>query len=608
MSASGKGPLGALLALLVTGCVTPPQVVVHVTADELTSARTAFLTFEVYGPDSRDVPRYARTVGVGVGGEIAALGDAPASLTVVPRDSDPDRRFLVVVSASDASRNVFSRRRAISSFIDGKLSEVWLHLDDACADLLDCDGTSTCDASTGEASCAPACVVPSPPGSVARSEVRACGDDCAFGADGDSCGDEGGAGRCWGGACCRTCWDGARCLGEDELSAAAYGVEGAECVACECPGDALNPEGGCLPAFTARRLTGGPNHTCVSLDTELYCWGANDAGQVGTGGAGGVVGVATPVVATSTALALGDGHSCALVDGERTSCWGTGERYQLGQGDTASELAPGALTVLDGPYTQMSAGQWHTCGVTAEGLSCWGANSDGECGQDMSMFRVRTPTPVLEGRVTSIDSGRRTTCAVVDGRLYCWGFNASGAVGVPSSQLRVDAPVDVSGELEDTWRTISVSAFGACGLNLDDQLHCRGEVRTDVTSDFEVEREDEKHLLFAIGQDRWRQVHLGEHHLCGIRRDDSLVCLGQNDRGQLGGEGSRRIEVGPVGLRWRAVVTGDSFTCAMRQDETIWCWGDNELRQLGTYEATDEHADGAVFSATPRRLCPGVDE
>lgn len=594
-----------LSALLVVGCVTPPQVVVHVTSDEVSSARAAFLTFEVYAADS-DVPRYARTVSVGAAGEIPALGAAPARLTVVPRDSDPSRRFLVVATLSDASRNVFSQRRAISTFIDGALSEIWLHFDDACADLLGCDGTSTCDASSGEASCAPACVVPSPPGSVVRSEVQACGDDCAFGADGDGCGDEGAAGRCWGGACCRSCFDGTRCLDEDELSLAAYGVEGAECVSCDCPGDAMNPEGGCLPAFETRGLTGASAHACVSFDGTLHCWGNNEAGQVGTGATSSFVGEPTPVLAAGTAKALGDAHSCALVDGDRTTCWGDGERYQLGQDDTTSELEPGALTVLEGPFSLMSAGQWHSCGVTPEGVFCWGANSDGECGQDMSIFRVRTPTRVLAGRVTSIDSGRRTTCAVVDARLHCWGFNDSGAVGLPSSQMRVDAAVDVSGELEDTWRTISVSAFGACGLSTEDRLFCRGQVRTDITSDFDIEREDEEHLLFAIGQERWRQAHLGEHHLCGIRRDDTLLCLGQNDRGQLGGEGARRVEPGPLGLRWRAVVAGDSFTCAMRQDETIWCWGDNESRQLGSYEASDEHADGAIFSATPRRLCPPV--
>jgi len=594
------------MALAMSGCVTPAQVVVHVTADSETSARAAFLTFEVYATDRRDVPRYVQTEALGEGAELARLDVSPARLTVVPRDSDPDRRFLVVASLRDASRNVFSQRRAISSFIEASSSEVWLHFDDACADQLSCDGTTTCDASgpEGEPACVSACVAPSAPGSVVRSDVQSCGDDCSFGADGAACGRDGSPGRCWAGSCCHTCWNGERCLGEEELSVAGYGIEGAECVTCDCPGDGTNPEGGCLPAQSARGLRAGARHACVSFDGVMHCWGNNDAGQIGSGAVGGVVETPTPVRAAAAAMALGDHHSCAAVDGERTTCWGRGERYQLGSDDTADVAAPGVVTVPMGPFDRMSAGQWHTCGASSDGVYCWGANSDGECGQNADTIRIRQPTRVIAGLATSLDSGRRTTCAVSEGRLLCWGYNDSGGVGVPSSRTRVDAPVDVSGDVGSPWRQVTVGGFGACGLTEDDRLFCRGQVQTDVASDFDVELPDEEHLLVQIGEDRWREIHLGEHHLCGIRRDDSLACLGHNDRGQLGGEGDRRIEVGPVGLRWRSLAAGDTFTCARRQDETVWCWGDNASQQLGTSDASDLHAGGAIFSVTPRRICP----
>lgn len=94
----------------------------------------------------------------------------------------------------------------------------------------------------------------------------------------------------------------------------------------------------------------GFGHTCATLaDGRAKCWGFNGGGALGLGdttarGDGpGEMGNNLPSVdlgadLSVVALALGNGFSCALLDGAQTpgqvKCWGTNVRGQLGQGDT----------------------------------------------------------------------------------------------------------------------------------------------------------------------------------------------------------------------------------------------------------------------------------
>ena len=76
--------------------------------------------------------------------------------------------------------------------------------------------------------------------------------------------------------------------------------------------------------------TSGSSHSCGRRGGTLYCWGLNDAGQVGNDTLENVV---APVLISAandwSAIAAGTKHTCG-VRGTNLYCWGQSSAAQLG--------------------------------------------------------------------------------------------------------------------------------------------------------------------------------------------------------------------------------------------------------------------------------------
>ena len=138
---------------------------------------------------------------------------------------------------------------------------------------------------------------------------------------------------------------------------------------------------------------------------KVRCWGKNDSNQLGL--AGSPINSAVPAEIQGGLVAVqisgGAFHTCVLkgnvVDGEIENtgelfCFGDNTKGQLGTGNGSTSVPE----IVSGShyFESASIGYQHSCGrVTGEDLYCWGSNSYGQIGQTTTGPVAIYPTPVL---------------------------------------------------------------------------------------------------------------------------------------------------------------------------------------------------------------------
>lgn len=209
-------------------------------------------------------------------------------------------------------------------------------------------------------------------------------------------------------------------------------------------------------AFTNRdvvRVIAGGNSTCAIKNAgQLFCWGANNHGQLGDGTTQDR-NVPTPLVApfnvtgsvmNSGGMAISDTHACATSDAGNYElyCWGDNAFGQIGDGTTSDRLAPTTVTgVVNTQGTKAVAVASGTTCARANGsvsnrsaVKCWGLNDLGQVG-DGTTANKSTPTNVTGAFTNDVTNtsmnlagAGKTMCAHVALSLYCWGNNSSNQI------------------------------------------------------------------------------------------------------------------------------------------------------------------------------------
>ena len=195
-----------------------------------------------------------------------------------------------------------------------------------------------------------------------------------------------------------------------------------------------------------RHVSAGYDHTCgLTLDGLAYCWGLNMWGQLGDGTLGGDNWRTAPVAVrgrrTFRQVRAGWSHTCAITPEDVAFCWGGNEAGQLGDGTRVDAGRAIPVRVQGGlAWEQLSGGANYTCGVTkGQRLYCWGSNQYGQLGDASTVSRL-TPRAVSGGRsFRQVDAGGLGhVCAVsTDDLAYCWGLNFAGALGDGTKSQRL---------------------------------------------------------------------------------------------------------------------------------------------------------------------------
>ena len=129
-----------------------------------------------------------------------------------------------------------------------------------------------------------------------------------------------------------------------------------------------------------RSVGAGLAHSCaLAEDGRAFCWGRGDRGELGTArlrpACAGVPCSVAPV-AVQTALRFDRlsvrAHSCGLSDG-RAYCWGPNDAGQLGAVAAGAWSAEPRAVAAGERFVDVRAGWERSCAVTAGGWErCWG--------------------------------------------------------------------------------------------------------------------------------------------------------------------------------------------------------------------------------------------
>jgi alpha-tubulin suppressor-like RCC1 family protein len=364
------------------------------------------------------------------------------------------------------------------------------------------------------------------------------------------------------------------------------------------------------PEVRWRSVSTAAGHTCgVSTDNKGYCWGHNGAGQLGFGQVT-TYGEMLPVgVAGGIAFTRIDGgrwFTCGLSTGGQAWCWGDGYYGQLGDGlEGISGGVPSPQAVRGGhTFTQISAGFEHACALDGAGKAwCWGNNTYGQLGNDEQVVVMGEPVPVeVVGGLTftRISAGRDATCAITpDNALYCWGDNEVGQLGDGKGApgLMVPRPVPAGGGKR--YRDIAVGDSHVCGITTAGEAFCWGQDHSGELGTGVAEVSDDVPMKVATTQ-TFTDIGVGSYHTCAVATDGVAWCWGFNRVGQLGRGEKESFAPNPVPRPVRSAVRfagsiegGFQHTCAIGADAKAYCWG------------ADFHGEGGIQPDTEFCKVPG---
>ncbi|MBI5510908.1 MAG: hypothetical protein HY903_19275 [Deltaproteobacteria bacterium] len=368
-------------------------------------------------------------------------------------------------------------------------------------------------------------------------------------------------------------------------------------------------------------------HACaVSGTNEIYCWGADAAGQLGpqtspadptlpgkvcaTGQWDGSACLSGTALAGATSVRVGgdsasNGFSCALTAGATPQCWGDNSTGQLGRGEvpSAAEGVPAPVCATGKPSTSdcaplagvgdLALGVGFACARLASdgAVLCWGQNTPSS---DVPLLGVSPaaielgPTPICEqgvGRtcvalsgLATVAAGGRSACAVLSTtEARCWGDNSDGQLGTNDSTDRdLPTPVCLTGQATATDCDVGgtpLASVTAVAMSVPD-----------INS--------------------WSGMHA-----CAVVTGGDLFCWGDNDNGELG-DTTTSSSASPVQVCADAGCTGwltgvatvslvDGRTCGTRTDDSAFCIGENNSGALGRGD-DDDVLSG---STTPLPVC-----
>ncbi|RYF28344.1 MAG: hypothetical protein EOO17_04980 [Chloroflexi bacterium] len=158
---------------------------------------------------------------------------------------------------------------------------------------------------------------------------------------------------------------------------------------------AVNPA---LLGSSVTDLSTGFQASCAVSNGKAYCWGLNNSGQLGQPSATETIRAPTLIEGplagkTVTKVSMGGQHACALVSEGDLYCWGLNDAGQLGNGTLTTSHIPTLVQktgqLAGKAITHVSTNVRTTCVLADSKPFCWGSNTSGQLGDASTTGKTR---------------------------------------------------------------------------------------------------------------------------------------------------------------------------------------------------------------------------
>jgi alpha-tubulin suppressor-like RCC1 family protein len=327
--------------------------------------------------------------------------------------------------------------------------------------------------------------------------------------------------------------------------------------------------------ITWSQLSAGPSHSLGSTSAGIaYAWGSNFYGKLGNGGTTSVSSPVTVVggITTWSQLSAGTNHSLGVTSTGIAYAWGRSNYGQLGQGGTTDRSSP--VTVVGGitTWSQLSAGNYHCLGRTSAGIAyAWGKANYGQLGNGGTTNRS-SPVTVVGGITTwsQLSAGNYHSLGLTSaGIAYAWGYNITGQLGDNSLDAR-SSPVTVVGGIT-TWSQLSSGKSDSVrahtlGLTSASILYAWGYNNVGQLGDGTITTTSSP-VTVVGGITIWNSIAAGRSTSLARTSTGIAYAWGNNNVGQLGtgGTGDRSSPVTVAGgiTNWSQLAAGGSHSLGL---------------------------------------------
>jgi subtilisin-like proprotein convertase family protein/subtilisin family serine protease/alpha-tubulin suppressor-like RCC1 family protein len=319
-----------------------------------------------------------------------------------------------------------------------------------------------------------------------------------------------------------------------------------------------------------RSIALGQSHSCALVYNEVYCWGANQLGQLGLGQLNNsfhpkkIIHHGTK--AEFKQIDANFSATCGVLTSGAVRCWGANPQGHLGSSEEKKHLFPFEFWINEEPVQMIKLGQMHSCVLQQGAVKCFGQHKF--IGLEEKRSNPHLPRTLIEKsyQATDMALGSSHSCALTNMGALCWGDNRGGQFA--RNKKYIYHPVQVDGWDQFTKISdIKINGASTCAI-VSGGVQCLGISGTTPYKPVYLKAWPQGSGVVKLS--------LSSSHICAAT-NTKIECYSKNNAFQGLEKNSKTYRYSGRILEMGA---GYSHHCALTTRQ-MFCFGRGDFGQLG---------------------------